>query len=111
MTYLTFQEAEQDVKEIISLKSSFEEFYNQQITGEELHKIIIQKSKISLKHYPDSFLDFISQINKPLLFGPWTLPKHSSGSFFTAFTDIDWIYEQNFNQQQIEELLKLYRSN
>ena len=53
MTYLTFQEAEQDVKEIISLKSSFEEFYNQQITGEELHKRIIQKSISSFKHYPD----------------------------------------------------------
>jgi len=107
----TYQEIKQQVKEMKSCISDLNDFYNRKITGDILYKRIVEKTPSLQIENKEAYLDFLEQINKPKRFGEWTLPKESSGSFYTAFLDSDFFYEnEDLTEKEVEELIEYLKN-
>lgn len=101
-----YEKTKQQLIEIKNCIPDLLNFYQGKITGTELYDIIVKKTPSLQVDYKDAYLDFLSQINEPKKIGEWTLPISSSGSFYTAFIDLDWIYNlDELTEEQCDELI------
>ena len=91
------------------------EFYRGEIKGINAYEQIIP---LALTHYENDDYGFnainenlLSQINVNRFYSKeLDLPMHSSGSFYTALTDLDFIYTEltDMDEAEIDEMVSEY---
>lgn len=87
-------------------KSILDQFYAGEVMGTEAADFILANCPAHAADYPEAFKEFVEQIDEPKYIGDWTLPKGSSGSFYTAFFDLDHIIENaECSEERLNEIL------
>lgn len=105
-----YQTTKKQLDEIKSCIPDLNDFYNKNINGDTLYSIIVKKTP-TLQSEGLGYVEFVKQINDSKKFDiSWTLPKSSSGSFYTAFTDLDWVYEvEGLTSKEAEKLINDFK--
>jgi len=106
-----YQTTKKQLDEIKSCIPDLNDFYNKNINGDTLYSIIVKQTPTLQIDSKEAYLDFLNQINDSKKFDiSWTLPKSSSGSFYTAFTDLDWVYEvEGLSSKEADKLINDFK--
>lgn len=105
---MTYQEIKNQLDESARILPDIAKYYNDEITGDELFNRIMKQVHFLNTDWPEAFEEFVSQVKSEKVFSQTKqLPVRSSGSFYTAWTDLDYFLEYDgITDEEGDELVK-----